>query len=139
MLTRLRARGFKALRDVEVELEPLTVIVGPNACGKTSVLEVIELVRNFAHASLANESIPIIDEDSFSKGDDIQPVLLAELSAEVDATHHEYIAEQWTEDLNKGFPNNGFVAELEKSAQPLVDPRLVFPPFLREPARSAPS
>lgn len=32
-------RNFKSLRNVDIELERLTVIVGPNASGKTSILE----------------------------------------------------------------------------------------------------
>jgi predicted ATPase len=47
MLTRLHVRGYKALRDIDTTLEPLTVLVGPNGCGKTSVLESIVMVRDF--------------------------------------------------------------------------------------------
>jgi len=39
MIERVEFRNFKALRDVSLELERLTVLVGPNASGKTSVLE----------------------------------------------------------------------------------------------------
>jgi predicted ATPase len=39
MIHAVRFRNFKALRDVEVGLDRLTVLVGPNASGKTSVLE----------------------------------------------------------------------------------------------------
>jgi AAA domain, putative AbiEii toxin, Type IV TA system/AAA ATPase domain len=46
MLTRLHVQGYKALRDIDTTLEPLTVIVGPNGCGKTSVLESIMMVRD---------------------------------------------------------------------------------------------
>jgi predicted ATPase len=39
MIHSARFRNFKSLRDVEIELDRLTVLVGPNAAGKTSVLE----------------------------------------------------------------------------------------------------
>jgi len=39
MIHSVRFRNFKALREVELELDRLTLLVGPNASGKTSVLE----------------------------------------------------------------------------------------------------
>jgi predicted ATPase len=39
MIHAVRFRNFKALRDVELGLDRFTVLVGPNASGKTSVLE----------------------------------------------------------------------------------------------------
>lgn len=39
MITEVRFEEFRALRDVRVKLSPLTVFVGPNSSGKTSVLE----------------------------------------------------------------------------------------------------
>jgi hypothetical protein len=39
MIHAVRFRNFKALRNVEIKLERFTVLVGPNASGKTSVLE----------------------------------------------------------------------------------------------------
>jgi predicted ATPase len=39
MIHAVRFRNFKALRDVELDLDRFTVLVGPNASGKTSVLE----------------------------------------------------------------------------------------------------
>jgi len=43
MITSVTIRNFKNLRDQEIALEPLTVFVGANASGKTSVLEAIHL------------------------------------------------------------------------------------------------
>jgi predicted ATPase len=43
MIQRAWFEEFRALRKVSVELTPLTVFVGPNGSGKTSVLEGIEL------------------------------------------------------------------------------------------------
>ncbi|MEX1366470.1 MAG: ATP-binding protein [Nannocystaceae bacterium] len=57
MLTRLHVRGYKALRDVSITFEPLTVIVGPNGCGKTSVLEALATVRTYAAGGSQTSSI----------------------------------------------------------------------------------
>ncbi len=39
MIRQLKFQGFKALQDVTVNLERLTVLVGANGSGKTTVLE----------------------------------------------------------------------------------------------------
>lgn len=31
MLNRIRVRGYKSLRDLDVQLKPLTLLFGPNA------------------------------------------------------------------------------------------------------------
>jgi predicted ATPase len=41
VLKKLIAKNFKCLRDVELDLEPLTVLVGPNGSGKSTVLEAL--------------------------------------------------------------------------------------------------
>jgi predicted ATPase len=46
MITRLQVRGFKSLLDVDVTLGPLTVFVGANGSGKTSVLEAIDFLQD---------------------------------------------------------------------------------------------
>lgn len=44
MITRVHVQGFKSLVDVEVELAPLTVLLGPNAVGKSNLLEALVLL-----------------------------------------------------------------------------------------------
>lgn len=39
MIRKVHFKNFRCLRDVELTLEPLTVLVGPNSSGKTTVLE----------------------------------------------------------------------------------------------------
>jgi predicted ATPase len=49
MITRARFQNFKALRDVEVTFDSrLTVLVGPNGSGKTSVLQGIQFLTQLA-------------------------------------------------------------------------------------------
>lgn len=43
-ITRIRARNFRSLADIDVPLQPLTVLVGPNASGKTNVLNVLRFL-----------------------------------------------------------------------------------------------
>jgi predicted ATPase len=49
MIEKVRFQNFKSLRNVQVNLTRLTVIVGPNASGKTSLLQGIELLADAAH------------------------------------------------------------------------------------------
>lgn len=48
MLKRIHIKGYKSLEDVEVELKDLTVLVGPNAAGKSNFLEAIQLLSRLA-------------------------------------------------------------------------------------------
>jgi len=42
MLKQLRVRGFKSLDDVTIEFPRLTVLFGPNAAGKSNVLDAVQ-------------------------------------------------------------------------------------------------
>ena len=44
MLKRVHVKGYKSLADVQVELEPLTVLFGPNAAGKSNFLDALQLL-----------------------------------------------------------------------------------------------
>lgn len=48
MLTRLHVQGFKSLLDVEMDLAPLVVLMGPNAAGKSNLLEALLLLSRLA-------------------------------------------------------------------------------------------
>ena len=44
MLKRVHIKGYKSLADVEVKLERLTVLFGPNAAGKSNFLDALQLL-----------------------------------------------------------------------------------------------
>jgi predicted ATPase len=48
MITRIEIDGFKSLRDFSMDLEPFTVLVGPNSAGKSNVLEALMLLSRLA-------------------------------------------------------------------------------------------
>jgi len=44
MLKRVRIQGYKSFQDLDVELEPLSVLFGPNASGKSNFLDALQLL-----------------------------------------------------------------------------------------------
>src|SRR5579864_5464735 len=50
----LSIRGFRRLRDVRFSLRPLSVMIGANGAGKTSVLDVLSLLASSAQARLSS-------------------------------------------------------------------------------------
>jgi len=45
-ITRLKAQNFRSLADVSVTLAPLTVLIGPNASGKSNLLDALRFIRD---------------------------------------------------------------------------------------------
>lgn len=92
MLKKIHVRGFKSLFDVEVELAPLVVVLGPNAAGKSNFLESLFLLsRLVTERTLADAFEPPLrgyPAEAFSLPDDGLPGLLSQeragLSLEVD-------------------------------------------------------
>lgn len=52
MLTRLRVKGFKNLRDVEIRFGPLTCIAGANGVGKSNLFDAITFLRDLTELSI---------------------------------------------------------------------------------------
>ena len=44
-LTRIWARNFKSIRELDLKIGPLTVLVGSNASGKSNVLDVLRFIK----------------------------------------------------------------------------------------------
>lgn len=56
MLTRLHVKGYKSLVDVEVALKPLTLLFGPNAAGKSNLLDAVQLLSRLATSRTLKEA-----------------------------------------------------------------------------------
>jgi predicted ATPase len=58
MIDKIRIQNFKCLRDVEVELGPLNVLIGPNDSGKSSFLQAVKLLQSASNGVIsANEEM----------------------------------------------------------------------------------
>lgn len=63
MLRRLELKKFRGFTDLTLELRPVTVVVGPNSSGKTSILRAIHLATRALAMALA-EGSPWLNEKS---------------------------------------------------------------------------
>ena len=48
MLKRIKIQGYKSLVNLELNLKPLSVLVGPNASGKSNFLDALQLLSRMA-------------------------------------------------------------------------------------------
>lgn len=52
MITRVQVKNFRNLADIDVQLGPLTVLVGRNGTGKSAFLDALRFVRDALHMGL---------------------------------------------------------------------------------------
>jgi len=46
-LKKIRVKNFKCLEDIEMEVRPLTILIGPSGSGKSSILQALLLLKKF--------------------------------------------------------------------------------------------
>jgi hypothetical protein len=75
MIRRLKVRGYKSLKDVEVYFEPLSVIFGPNAAGKSNLLDALNMIsrivtrKNLKEAFEGQRGLPLERVSTMEKQD----------------------------------------------------------------------
>jgi energy-coupling factor transporter ATP-binding protein EcfA2 len=97
MLKKWRIRNFKSIKNAEIELAPLTVLVGANSAGKSSLLQSILLMAQ--NASQDAEIVTLSSRGSiFFNGQ------LVELGSTQECLHREHLSPvQWAElNANRG-------------------------------------
>ncbi|MFQ5750896.1 MAG: AAA family ATPase [bacterium] len=73
MIKRIQIKGYKSFKDLTLELKPLTVIIGPNASGKSNFLDAIYLLsravnsKNLKEVFEGHRGLPL---ESFYYGDE---------------------------------------------------------------------
>ncbi len=91
MIKRIQVTGYKSLKDVEVRFQPLSIFIGPNAAGKSNLLDALSLIsgivtkKNIKEAFAEQRGLPL---ESFYYGDEgferLREKETAEASFEVD-------------------------------------------------------
>lgn len=56
MIRRIKVQGYKSLRDVDINLTPLTLILGPNAAGKSNLLDALALLSRMVTSDTLREA-----------------------------------------------------------------------------------
>ena len=56
MIRRIHIKDYKSLRNVEVELRPLSVLFGPNAAGKSNFIDALQLLSRIATSRTLKEA-----------------------------------------------------------------------------------
>ncbi len=61
MIDRLRVQNYKVLKDLELHLRPMNLLVGPNGSGKSSIVEVLLVFQNMSRTGFSfEEDLPKI-------------------------------------------------------------------------------
>ena len=127
MIRRIAVTGYKSLRDVELTLKPLTVIIGPNAAGKSNLFDALHLLkrivrsRTLAEAFEAHRGDPI---EAFSFGAEGISGLLkrdeARFALEVDVELSESVIRR-TEARIRVYSAQGKANGDERSRSPITE------------------
>ena len=52
MLKRVKIRGFRSIREMDLELRPLNVLIGANGCGKSNFVSFFHLLHEIVERRL---------------------------------------------------------------------------------------
>jgi AAA15 family ATPase/GTPase len=54
MIKKLKVKNYKSLKDVELELDKFNVLIGPNASGKSNLLDCVTFISEIAQGNVGD-------------------------------------------------------------------------------------
>jgi predicted ATPase len=118
MIRKLMIRNFKCIRELEIDLAPLTIFVGPNGSGKSSILEALALLSQSSSRNVEARSADAIkgggpgDDEALVEYDDLKSILHGGREVELLLG---FKASVKTEEIRKGFERD--LKEFEENLQ----------------------
>jgi len=87
LIEHIQVKNFKSIKETTMDLEPLTVIVGANASGKSNLINVFRFISNIITTGIDNAialqgGIPYLTNTSLPKGTPIEISFSVDLSNE---------------------------------------------------------
>ena len=126
MLKRIHIRGYKSLEDVEVSLSQLVVLFGPNAAGKSNLLDALQLLSKLGTSRTLKEAFeppyrgkPLESFTIGAKG--IKGLIEQErlwFSIEADLSLSDAVVESVNRQIREMRRPNGAVGSKEESKMP---------------------
>jgi len=79
-MDKIEIKGYKSIRDLNLELRPVNILIGANGSGKTNFLSFFELLRNVCSQNLRNYVAERGAEKLLHKGPKVTSEIAAKLS-----------------------------------------------------------
>ena len=54
MLNKIRIQGYKSIKELEMDLKPINILIGSNGVGKSNFISFFKLVNNIYEQRLQN-------------------------------------------------------------------------------------
>ena len=103
-ITSLRIRNFRGIRDLSLDLDDVTVLIGENNSGKTSILDALKLCLR----DLGPRRRPVFDALDFHLPDDQTDPSSAD-PIQIDVTFSEQASGQWGDRLTGRLDSSGIL------------------------------
>lgn len=118
-IKRLTVRNFKSIRELQLELAPLTILVGPNGSGKSSILEALALMSQSSRRNVYPRSREAIigGEGALVEYDELNSILhrgLSDVELALGIT-----VDMQVDEMESGIKEDLRASSTEKQSQPL--------------------
>jgi predicted ATPase len=57
MLSKIKIKGFKSIRELDLELRPINILIGANGVGKSNFISFFKLINNIYEQRLQQYSL----------------------------------------------------------------------------------